>query len=188
MEKEIKLLDRKDWRIVKTIRLEKNLWRHHAWADVIYVREVTSTYDVTFERKESRQGLFFDIKKNFPEDELDKLILDAIRTKYPEAHSQNTEIFTDTCIEDVTRMYQSYKPVQGTVYLMPIIDTSKISPSATFVRFSIPIDIYMPCNDFEPIFCNEGYFLDYDINNQQSIQKMLKETYPTLHHLSEFWK
>lgn len=191
MEKEFKLLDIKDWRIVKTIRIEKNLFGRYGWAHIIYMRKVLPNYVVAYEKKEKANGLWDEIIKTYPIDELDNLILQSIRTQYPEAVFHNYELYSDSSIEDMIRLFKANTILPGNVYLNPTIinmDYHNIPMGSTFLQFQIPLQIFVPCEEFKLMFSNEYFSDNYDFNNTSYVQKVIKESMPTYILLSDLWK
>lgn len=191
MEKEFKLLDIQNWRIVKTIRIDKNLFGRYGWAHIIYMRKVLPNYVVAYEKKEKGNGIWDEIIKTYPIDDLDNLILKAIRTQYSEADFRNYEIYSDNNIEDMIRLYKTNTIIPGNVYLNPTIinmDYYNIPQSSTFLQFRIPLQIFVPCKEFELMFTNEYFSDNYDFEKTSCVQKIIKDLLPTFIQLSDLWK
>lgn len=183
---EFKLLNHEDWRIVKTIRLEKQYGPRFMWAELAYARSVTRDYMKTTEKIETPNGLFLDLKETYPEDEFDKIVLKAVRTAYPNAFFQNAEIITDMDISRQKALFGYQQKEEAIIYLQPSfqdVDLWAVPVGTQYALFPIPLSIYVPCAEFKPYFCNEGYTLYYDRLQEENIRAFIAEITPTVHKL-----
>lgn len=182
----IRFLGDNERKILKSIRLNKSEGTYKASAELIYTRDITSSYYTQYEKETTEGGLFYNTVQVLPQDEFDEMVLKAVRTKYPDAQMQSLDINTDSCIERLKVMYGGYKKEQAVIYLTP--DFSKINVLAIsndfeFYQFRVYLDVFVPINVFVPYFKNEGYFDNYDLKEAENVEKMLNEALPTVKHL-----
>lgn len=186
----IRLLDFEKRKVLKRIRLNKQLGDRHVWAELLYVRDILPGYVPQYIKEETGNGVFYNTKMVFPQDEYDDLVLSAVREKYPEAQMTSLDVNTDSCIERLKMMYEGYHKEQAVVYLTP--DFSQIAPEfvpvgTSFTQFRIYIDIFTPCAEFLDYFKNEGYFDNYNLDDAEKLDKLLDDKLPTVHHLEDLW-
>ncbi len=184
-----KFLDFESWRIVKTIRIEKQFGSRYVWADLVYTRSVSADYQWKSEKVQNSQGFFCDIKKEYPEDDFDKVVLKAVRQDYPDIHFQNADVYTDWEADSFKRLYGKQFKEIAVIYLKPFLDGYESGPfpqgNREFPFFRIPLDIYIPCEDFTPFFANEGYTLYYNYGMEEEVRAFIKNIKPTFHSLEE---
>lgn len=186
----IRLLGFEERKVLKSIRLNKQLGNRNVWAELLYTRDILPEYIPQYVKEETEGGLFCNTKTIFPQDDYDDLILGAVREKYPEAQMTSLDVNTDSCIERLKKMYECYHKEQAVVYLTP--DFSQIDPSyvpvgTSFIQFRLYLDIFTPCAGFLDFFKNEGYFDNYNLEDAERIDKLLDEKLHTAHHLEELW-
>lgn len=177
---EFKFLDMNEWTIVKIIRIEKQVRNRHIWADIIYVRNVTQ-----YKKEKLPNGLFYN--KEYPNDEFDDMVLNAVRSKYPNANVTNFAATTNTSIERLKHLYTGTFKDEAVIYFSPdlsAVDPYSLPMSATFTKFWVNIDIFTPFKDFLLYFQNEEYFDYYDLAKKDKVEKILQEAEFTVHHLS----
>lgn len=184
-----KFLDFESWRIVKTIRIEKQFGSRYIWADLIYTRSVSADYQWKSVKVQNSQGFFCDIKKEYPEDDFDKVVLKAVKQDYPDARFQNADVYTDWEADSYKRLYGKQFKETAIIYLQPYLDGYGSGPfpqeNREFRIFRIPLDIYIPCEDFQPYFANEGYTLYYTYGKEEELKAFFKNKKPTFHRLEE---
>lgn len=186
----IRLLGFEERKVLKSIRLNKQLGNRHVWAELLYTRDILPEYIPQYVKEETEGGLFYNTKTIFPQDDYDNMVLKAVQEKYPEAQMTSLDINTDSCIERLKKMYEGYHKEQAVVYLTP--DFSQIDPSyvpvgTSFIQFRLYLDIFTPCAGFLDFFKNEGYFDNYNLEDAERIDKLLDEKLHTVHHLEELW-
>lgn len=94
---------------------------------LIYFRHLTPRY--TFKKKEEIASDVENFNKNivgiqqnsFPEDEIDNLILQAVRTEYPECRASNNLIIFNTQRESLN-YYKRMPQVHSLIRILPKID------------------------------------------------------------------
>lgn len=182
-------LDIEKWRIVKTIRIEKQFGSRYVWADLIYTRSVTADYRWNAENIETPFGVFYDFKKEYPEDNFDKVVLKAVQQNYSKAQFQNADVFTDMEADWFKKIYGKHIKESAIIYIEPYLNGFEYGSFPTegreFPIFSIPLDVYVPCPDFQQYFRNEGYFLKYDLVKAEEIKTFLAGVNQTLHSIEE---
>lgn len=177
-------------KVLKCIKLNKQMGNRHVWAELLYTRDILPDYVPQYVRKEAENGLFVNINTIFPQDDYDDMVLGAVREKYPEAQMTSLDVNTDSCIERLKKMYEGYHKEQAIVYMTP--DFSQIDPSfvpvgTSFTQFRVYLDIFTPCAGFLDYFKNEGYFDNYNLVDAERIDKLLDDKLPTVHHLEDLW-
>lgn len=188
---EIRFLSEEERKTLKKIRLSKQIGTRTVWAELIYSRDTTPIYFTKYQRLKTNNGLFYDIDTLYPEDEFDKMVLHAVRTKYPDAQMCSLDVNTDSCIDRLSIMYEGYHKDEAVVYLIP--DLSQIDPYSVnqrqpLYRFSVKLEVYAPCIDYINYFKNEGYFDYYDIDKMADTELMLERLLPTKHQMDDLWK
>ena len=186
----IRFLGFEERKVLKSIRLNKQLGNRNVWAELHYTRDILPDYVPQYVKEETEDGLFYNTKTNFPQDDFDDMILRAVREKYPEAQMTSLDVNTDSSIERLKKMYEGYHREQAVVYLTP--DFSQIDPSfvpvgTSFTQFRVYLDIFTPCAGFLEYFKNEGYFDNYNLDDAERIDKLLEDKLPTVHHLEDLW-
>ncbi len=187
---EIRFLDYSKRKVLKCIRLDKQIGNRHVWAELLYTRDILPDYVPQYVKEKTENGLFFNTKIVFPQDDYDIMVLSAVKKEYPDARMTCIDVNTDSCIERLRKKYVDYSKETAIVYLTP--DLSQVDPSLVrvgsfFTQFRVYIDIYTPCIGFLDYFKNEGYFDYYNLNSTKQIDKMLDVKLPTVHHLEELW-
>lgn len=187
---EIRFLDFNVRKVLKGIRLNKQMGDHRVWAELLYTRDILPDYVPQYVKEKTESGLFYNTKKVFPQDDYDELILRAVQKDYPDAQMTCIDVNTDSCIERLKKIYEGFSKEQAIIYLTP--DLSQVDPSfvpvgTSFTQFRVYLDIYTPCSVFLDYFKNEGYFDNYSLADAELIDKMLDEKLPTVHHLEELW-
>lgn len=177
-------------KILKSINLNKQLGNSHIWAELLYTRDILPDYVPQYVKEETDGGLFYNTKTVFPRDDYDDMVLKAVQEKYPDAQMTSGDVNTDFYIERLKMMYEGYHKEQAVVYLTP--DFSQINPSlvpvgTSFTQFRVYLDIFIPCAGFVDYFKNEGYFDNYNLADEEKINKMLDEKLPTVYHLEDLW-
>lgn len=187
--KSVNILKPQDWKIVKIIKLEKPFGSHNMWAELIYLRDVTNDYGLKVVNKTSPNGIVYNIVKEYSIDNFDNMVLDAVKTEYSNASFRNHELVTDFDVETFRRIYGGQLKDNAIVYLNPeSLDFENKAMDTTYLQFRIPIELYIPCKDFQIYFCNEGYMGYYDNAKADELQVLLDKVKPTLHGLSEILK
>lgn len=183
-----RFLNFEDWRIVKQIHLEKTIGGRFVWADLVYTRSVFADYTKKTERVETPLGVFFDLKHEYPEDDFDKLVIKAIRQDYPNATVRNADITTDMDIKRLSSIWGNQSIEQAIIYLQPDFsgfEFGKYPVGTKSPVFQLSFDIYVPCKEFQMYFCNEGYFINYRIEDAEEVKKKLEGIRPSVHRLEE---
>lgn len=186
----IRFLGFEERKVLKCIKLSKQQGARHVWAELLYTRDILPEYVPQYVKEKADNGVFFNVKTVFPQDDYDDMVLGAVREKYPEAQMTSLDVNTDSCIERLKKMYEGYHKELAVVYLTP--DVSQIDPSfvtvgTSFTQFRVYLDIFTPCSGFLEYFKNEGYFENYDLADAGKIDKMLNDKLPTVHHLENLW-
>ena len=185
----VRLLDIENWRIIKIIRLEKQYGSRYMWADLIYTRRQTKEYGVKISNKSTEDGLFYDIEKTFTDDYFDELVLKAVRTRYPDAFLQSCDVITDSDVKRMEKLYSSYIKDSGIIYLNPTgIDYNTMRRGTIFCQFNIPLEIFIPCEEFRMYFHDEGFFDNYDITKVEEVKELLDEKKASFQGLSDYLK
>ena len=103
--KAIKMLDFKDWKIMKEIHIvSHNSYDQEIVIGVIaYLRTIQTDYYLTKdpEPNEFLRLLHYPKQELFPQDYLDEIIFNSIKDKYPKSFIRNTEISFDSDIEKI---------------------------------------------------------------------------------------
>lgn len=186
-----KFLDLENWRIVKLIRLEKQIARHYMWADLIYTRSVTAKYKKESEKEETPSGIFYGLKEKYPKDAFDEMVLKAVKQDYPDAFFRNAEIVTDMEAERFKNLYKNHHKESAVIHLQPDLSCMEYGNypiDKQFSIFNVPFVLYIPCDEFVPYFANEGYFLNYNLSMEEELRLFIKEIKPTIHSLEEIIK
>lgn len=188
--KKIRFLDYNERKIMKSIRLNKSEGAYNASAELIYTRDITQSYYTQYKKVTEEGGLFYNIEQFFPQDEFDKMVLKAVRTKYPDAQMQSLDINIDSCLIRLKDIYAVQQIERAVIYLTP--DFSKINIHAfpnncEFYQFRVFLDVFVPINGFVPYFKNEGFFDNYDLKEVENVEKMLNKALPTVKHLVDIW-
>lgn len=101
----IKMLDFKDWKIMKEIYLvSQNSYDQEIVIGVIaYLRRIQRDYYLQDDPEPNKflRLLNYPKQELFPEDNLDKIILDAVKTQYPKSFVRNSEISFDSDLEKI---------------------------------------------------------------------------------------
>lgn len=187
---EIRFLEYSERKVLKGIRLNKQIGDRHVWAELLYTRDILPNYVPQYVKEKTEGGLFFNSKIIFPQDDYDDMVLSAVKKEYPDAQMTCVDVNTDSCIERLRKMYEGYSKETAIVYLSP--DLSHVDPffvpiGSRYTQFMEYFDIYTPCPIFLDYFKNEGYFFDYNLADAEKIDKMLEIKKPTVHHIEELW-
>ncbi len=187
----IRFLGFEERKVLKSIKLNKQLGNRHVWAELLYTRDILPDYVPQYVKEKAEGGLFYNTKTVFPQDDYDDMVLKAVQEKYPDAQVTSLDVNTDSCIERLKMIYEGYHKEQAVVYLTP--DFNQITPSlvpvgTSFTQFRVYLDLFIPCAVFVDCFKNEGYFDNYNLDDAERIDKLLDDTLPTIHHLDELWK
>lgn len=187
----IRFLGFEERKVLKNIKLNKQLGNRRVWAELLYTRDILPDYVPQYVKEDAEGGLFNNTKTVFPQDDYDDMVLKAVQEKYPDAQMTSLDVNTDSCIERLKMMYEGYHKEQAIVYLSP--DFNQINPSlvpvgTNFTQFRVYLDIFIPCAGFLYYFKNEGYFDNYNLDDAEKIDKLLDDKLPTVHHLYELWK
>lgn len=168
--------------IVKIIRITKRGGNGvNITGDIMYFRYLTPSY--TFKKKEEITSDVENFNKNvagiqqntFPKDEIDNLILQAIRTEYPECKAFNKLILYISERESLN-YYKRMPQAQLLIRILPKINHD--DPSKWFLYngreiFSKELTIYVDWTDSN-LFNNEGFNLYYDISYESEIKDMME--------------
>ncbi|MFT4073198.1 MAG: hypothetical protein QM654_14890 [Dysgonamonadaceae bacterium] len=168
--------------IAKIIRITKrNSNGVNITGDIMYFRHLTPSY--TFKKKEETASDVENFNKNlagiqqntFPEDEIDVLILQAVRTKYPECNVFNQFILFVSEKESLN-YYKGMPQAQSLIHILPNINHN--DPSKWFLYdgkeiFTKALTIYIDWTD-SSLFNNEAFNLYYDISYESEIKDMME--------------
>lgn len=187
----IRFLGFEERKVLKSIKLNKQLGSRHVWAELLYTRDILPDYVPQYVKEKTEGGLFYNTKEVFPQDEYDDMVLKAVQKKYPDAQMTSMDVNTDSCIERLKMIYEGYHKEQAVVYLTP--DFSQINPclvpvGTSFTQFRVYHDIFIPCAGFVDYFKNEGFFDNYNLDDAERIDKLLDDKFPSVHHFDELWK
>ncbi len=186
--KTIKFLDPQDWRIVKSIHIEKQYGSRYMWAELVYMRSFTTNYGFQIKDKTTQDGIVYDYEKSYTNDEFDNMVLNVVKTEYPTAVLRSHELVTDMDIERFKCLYSSQLRDNAIICLNPgKLDIDNIPVGPSFLQFRIPLELYVPCKEFQMLFSNEGFFATYDNTKMAVLQVSLDGVRPTLHKLSELF-
>ena len=169
--------------VAKIIRIIKRDYNGvNITGDIMYFRHLTLEY--TFKKKEEVEEVsdvenfnknLAGIQQNtFPEDEIDKLILQAVRTDYPESRVINKLIFSTDDREYLD--YRKTNPkMQVLIRILPKINHN--DPAKWFLYdgreiFAKELTIYIDWADTN-LFNNEAFNLYYDISYESGIKNLM---------------
>lgn len=167
-ERIITPIDEKEWAILKIITL--NIPTQYGAQDVsyfMYKRPFTANYKMT--PNPEPVGLFeeYPRQKDYPQDEIDSLILMAIRDRYPESRLHNKLIVFNVDRDNVNRLMDPPSE-EGKITLTPFVtpEALKNNPNAEYYRYEIPINLYasFPYKDYQRYF-----FKSFNVDQQNII-------------------
>lgn len=123
----MKPLDLQDWKIIKQINIvSKNSFGIEITiGHILYERERNENYKYSDDAIEGQIKKLINYPKqdSFPSDEIDKIILDSVKEKYPNSYTTNYEIIFDT---DSDRILHFIKRPKEEAYLEVRPDFSEI--------------------------------------------------------------
>lgn len=187
----IRFLCHEERKVLKCIRLNKQLGDRHFWAELLYIRDILPDYVPQYVREDTDCRVSRDIKTVFPQDDYDDMVLKAVRKEYPDAQMTSLDVNTDFCIKRLKTVYEGYHKDEAVVYLTPDLsqrDPFLVPKGKSYIQFRIFLDVFIPCAGFKDFFKNEGYFDYYNLADANIIDKMLDEKLPMVHHLEELWE
>lgn len=148
----------------------------------MYFRYLTTSY--TFRIKEEPTSDIDNFNKNlagiqqntFPEDEIDKLILQAVRTDYPESKVINKSTYS-TDDQEYLNCRKTNPQTQALISILPEINHS--DPSKWFLYqgleiFTRELTIYIDWAN-SSLFNNEAFDLYYDISFESGIKDLMEK-------------
>ncbi len=145
--KSIKLLDFNDWKIMKEIHIvSQNSYDQEIVIGVIaYLRKIQKDYYLKDDPEPNQflKLLNYPKQELFPKDNLDEIILNSIKDKYPKSFVRNTQISFDSDLEKIKIITQVPKQI-ATIEVRPNfsqIDLSKIL-GQSFNVFYKSVNIY----------------------------------------------
>ena len=101
----IKMLDFQDWKIMKEIHLvtQNSYDQEIAIGVIAYLRRIQKDYYLQEDPEPNKflRLLNYPKQELFPEDYLDKIILDAVKNEYPKSFVRNSEISFDSDLEKI---------------------------------------------------------------------------------------
>ena len=143
----IKLLDQKDWKIVKEVSLvsTNQFGVEIIIGVIIYDRQITSDYKLNDDPEPNQIKRLLDYPKQelFTNDELDELILSAVKSKFPKSFVRSHQVLWDS---DKKRYDYLLKRPSEKAFLEIRPDFSSIDiyslNGKTFTVFNKEINIY----------------------------------------------
>lgn len=159
----MKLLELDDWKIVKQINIiSKNSYAVDiAIGQIFYEREINDDYKYNDESNEHRITQLINYPKQscFPNDEIDEMILDSIKDKYPDSFITNYQIIFDS---DSERIIHFINRPKEEAYLEVRPDFSQIDLNTLYGQeieiFRRKVNIYQ---DFTLESIRNQYFIGY---------------------------
>jgi len=170
----MKLLPLEEHGIVKVIELTKiGIKGNTIKAFIIYKRLFDSDYKMKDNLSIMDYKRLFKDKQideaGYPEDNLDRMLLDIIKEEYPDLKLTNHLIRYDEEIQIIKSNFISGKTKNNCViYLTPNIDIDYRGPQLN--QYRIQLDLFINNNDEHKEFFNEGYFHSYDVVDNEEIK------------------
>jgi hypothetical protein len=125
-------------------------------------------------------------EEEYPKDELDDIILNAVRIKYPDAKVHSTLLFSSYDLENLYR-YKMMKRMIGSMIIVEP-DYSTLNPSLNYgVEIpQIPLELYIDIfiNDNRPF--DNSFRVSYDYNLWTHITTLVNSKLESLELLSHY--
>lgn len=169
----MELLPIEEHGIVKVIELTKiGIKKKTIRAFIIYMR----LFDADYKTKDSLSNI--DYKRlfkdklideaDYPEDNLDRLILNIVKKEYPDSKLTNHLVRFNEEIESIKSSYISGKTKNNCIiYLIPNVCFDYVG--SKLYKYLISLDLFINSNDEYKEFFNEGYFHSYDVTDKEEI-------------------
>jgi hypothetical protein len=145
--KTIKMLDFNDWKIMKEIHIvsQNSYYQEIVIGVIAYLRKIQRDYNLKNDPEPNQflRLLNYPKQELFPNDELDDIILNSVKEKYPKSFIRNTQISFDSDIEKIKIITKVPKQI-STIEVRPNfgqIDLSKIA-GQSFNIFYKNINVY----------------------------------------------
>lgn len=165
---EISILNKENVRIIKTISLQNDRNGYACQAELKYARILTDTYQMRkFEPKSEKERYEHNLngpyEQEYPSDLLDKSILEAVKTIYPNAVMRSKLLLCTSEYRSLLR-YRNYQRDNAEIRFLP--DVSKIPLNilpmlGPIEGLRIKLDILMLLRHPRNAYCNEGFELRF---------------------------
>lgn len=190
----VKLLEPDKMMVVKHIGLSEDIYGHKIPAEIVYLREFKEDYKMSRlepaneeEKLEKLQNGH--IQRDYPGDVLDKMILDAVKTKHPNAKPRNSLLATNFEFRQLAIIKQTHQHEEAEIRLMPDlggVSFELLTLLGTIEALRFRLDIYINPSFEHNLYDNEGYELKQPLTGWVNTLNRYSEVLNTLHRVNDF--
>lgn len=173
-------------RILKEIDVSFDFLDRPHYAKIFYTRQFTPSYKMNDGNKATR--LFFGYaQEDFPHDEIDEFIFNAVREKFQKVSYHSSIVMFDCEIETLKKSLRIYKKDTFNIRINPFVSdiNACIKRGKTqWISFSIDLEMYYyPCE--EELFKWSGSIMNYDEDKEIEFQSFYDRIRHNIGTLSE---
>jgi len=164
---DITLLPAEEWKYVKVIQITKTWNKYPMEAFVVYVRPMTQANYSPHHQKQTDKQLCVNNEAH-PFDDIDELILSAIKSSYPDAVLKSQFVYCDSQDSRIKSWYGQMTKESLVIYKIPdLSDDWQKYIGKTFHRYDYLLNLYVPnFMNQDYYFKNEGIFVNYDVSKE----------------------
>lgn len=196
MDEVIRLLEADNLQVLKRITFSKKLSGNRVQqAEVLYLKKLTASYrmnqkEVVDERERFERLLKGTPEEEFPQDELDEIIYEAIRKQFKNVKVRSKLILVSTDIEDL-QFYKGVHCHETTLLVSPDLSgvpTVALSMLDGLEMFSVTLDVFVENIFYQHVF--DGVSFDYEMPIEGWLKKVTEwnELKATMKPISVYFK
>ena len=189
----IKFLDIDKAKVVKQIILNQDIYGHQVPAQIVYFRDFKEDYKMNPQEPANddecrEKEMNVHLQREYPSDILDEGILNAVRTRHPEAEMRNSLLVTNTEYRKWTGIQKHFKHDEAEIRIIPDIGGLPIDMlgrlgSIEAIKFGL--DIYIQPAHIDHLYDNEGYDLKLPLNGWVDMLNRYTEVLKTMHRVKD---
>ncbi len=180
-ERIITFLDQNEWRIIKNIHIISDTkYGETVIGNIFYKRFITDNYKLKKQKEEDDKngGVSFirdyPRQENYPQDDIDMLIFNSIKSLYPKSQVTNDLLLFNTDKRNL-ELWKNRPKFDSKLFFTPIFEDYSVDnlvklKSDEFINSEIPIKIYT----FNPneFIANTNFNIRYPLNRKELITKI----------------
>lgn len=179
--------------VIKSIRLNYDSYHHDVPATIMYIRDLTPDYKMIQQEpsnddevREKRDNVH--MQKEYPNDMLDDVILEAVKNIYPDAKPWNDLLVDTNKYKALLQKLEQNKLESAQIRILPDVCTFPQDQLVRIGRFEIlrfEVDIFVEPAPIDHLYDNEGFEARRPMNDWPNTLDKYSQMLKTLHRVKD---
>lgn len=174
--KTIKVLPINEIKYVKSISFNIELFGRLYTGKIVYKRDLSDDYKMDESKRSSIDKMMCHYPEEcYPSDNIDAIIFEGVRKKYPTAYIQTHLMACDSDRNRIAAELASYATAAFQINILPRIDDIDAvvkSGKTSWRAFTKKLPLYLTNSMDTTLFQDEGSFMYYDLDKEQDMIRL----------------